>query len=232
MSRRSGRHPSGPEHGGIFFRLFLLMFLVFLLSVLYVVRHPLLRFAGEFWVVNEAPLDSDAIIILGDDNYQGDRAARAAQLFKSHFAPRVIASGPYLRPYASIPQLEARDLASDGVPENAIVPFAHHADNTREEAMALSPFLAAHGWKRILLVTSNYHTRRSEYIFERTLPAGTVLRVVAAPDFEYDPNHWWETRLGAKRFFHESVGMVLSVWELRNAHVRTVEPGWALRFPS
>jgi len=232
MSGVSGRHPSGAEHGGIFFRLFFWMFLIFLLCVLYIVRHPILRMAGEFWVVNETPIDSDAIVILGDDNYQGDRAACAAQLFKSHFAPRVIASGPYLRPYASIPQLEAHDLASDGVPASAIVSFPHHADNTHEEAMALSPFLAAHGWKRILLVTSNYHTRRSEYIFERTLPAGSILTVVAAPDFEYDPNHWWGTRLGVKRFFHESVGMVLSIWELRNARVRTAESGWALRFPS
>jgi uncharacterized SAM-binding protein YcdF (DUF218 family) len=233
MSIFSGRRrPNGPEHGGIFFRMFVLMFLAFLLCLLYVVRHPLLRLAGNFWVVDEAPVASDAIVVLGDDNYHGDRAACAAQMFKSHWAPRVIASGPYLRSYASIPQLEAYDLAGDGVPANAIIPFAHHAQNTREEASALGPFIAVHGWKRILLVTSNYHTRRSEYIFERTLPAGTLLTVVAAPDFEYDPDAWWRTRQGRKLFFHEMVGMALAMWELRNSGVRTVPSGWLSHLPS
>jgi uncharacterized SAM-binding protein YcdF (DUF218 family) len=232
MSVFARRHTSGPEHGGIFFRLFFLMFLVFLLCVLYVVRHPLLRIAGNFWVVDETPANSDAIVVLGDDNYRGDRAARAAEMFKSHWAPRVIASGPYLRPYASIPQLEAHDLANDGVPASAIVVFAHHAQNTKDEALALSSLVAAHGWRRILLVTSNYHTRRSEYIFERTLPTGDSLTVVAAPDFEYDPDNWWNTRQGQKLFFHEAIGMLLTVWELRNRRVQTVGSSWIPHLPS
>lgn len=231
MSFFSGRHPSGPERGGIFLRLFSLMFLLFLLCFLYVARHPLLRMAGNFWVVEETPGPSDAIVVLGDDNYRGDRAARAAEMFKFHWAPRVIASGPYLRSYASIPQLEAHDLANDGVPASAIVLFAHHAENTKDEALALSAFLAAHDWRRILLVTSNYHTRRSEYIFKRTLAAGDSLTIVGAPDFEYDPDNWWHTRQGQKLFFHETVGMVLTMWELRNARVRTVASSWIPHLP-
>ncbi|MGC2420304.1 MAG: YdcF family protein [Candidatus Acidiferrales bacterium] len=223
MTLRSGcRFAPNSQQGGIFFRLLFLLFFGVFLFAIYVARHPLLRLAGEFWIVSEPPQASDAIVILGDDNYQGDRAARAAELFHAGSAPRVVASGRFLRPYASIAQLEEHDLESHGVPAGAIVRLEHLAANTREEAMAISQLASARGWKRIIVVTSNYHTRRSKYIFERTLPPGIVLYVVAAPDSDYDPSSWWRTRGGMKIFFHETVGMMVALWEMRHSDVQTV----------
>ena len=215
---RSGhlRLSRNPQHGGIFFRLVFLAFFLCMLLAVYIVRHPLLRLAGHLWVVDEAPAPSDAIVILGDDNYNGDRAARAAELFKDGWAPRVIASGRYLRPYASIAELEEHDLADRGVPRSAIVRFPQHAENTREEAIALRQLISERGWRRILVVTSSYHTRRSRYIFARILPAGTALRVVAARDSEYDPDNWWRTRRGEKVFLHELLGMLVALWDMRH----------------
>lgn len=211
------------QRGGIIFKFILLLCFLCFLFVVYLLRHPLLRVAGGFWIVDDGPAYSDAIVILGDDNYGGDRAAKAAELFKAGWAPRVVASGRSLRPYASITDLEEHDLKNDGVPEQAIVRFQHHAANTKEEAEALHQLIRQQGWKRILLVTSNYHTRRSRYICERIFPAGTVLRVVPAPDSEYDPNHWWETRRGLVLFSHEFVGMIVSMWELRRTDAQTTD---------
>ena len=149
-----------------------------------------------------------------------DRAARAAELFKAGWAPRIVASGRYLRPYAGIAELMEHDLTDCGVPKSAVVQFAHRAADTREEAAALAPFLAQHGWKKILLVTSTYHTRRSRFIFERTLPAGFELRVIPAQDVEYDPDSWWRTRQGLKIFLHESLGMAAALWEMRHSDVQ------------
>jgi len=210
-----------PQRGGIFFRLLFLLFFILFLFVIWLARHPLLRFVGNFWVVNDGPVASDAIVVLSDDNYNGDRAARAAELLKAGWAPRVIASGRLLRPYASIAELMEHDLTSHGVPATAVVRFPNRAPNTREEAMAVGQFVSAHGWKRIIVVTSNYHTRRAKYIYERVLPAGTVLRVVAAPDSDYDPDNWWRTRAGTKTFFRETVGMIVALWELRHSSVQT-----------
>jgi uncharacterized SAM-binding protein YcdF (DUF218 family) len=213
------------QRGGIFFRLMFLLFLVCFLFAIYLVRHPLMRLAGSFWVVDDGPAASDAIVILGDDNYEGDRANRAAEVLRQGWAPRIIASGRYLRPYASIAELEQRDLLQRGVPASAIVLLQHRAENTREEGEAIGQFISAHGWKRILVVTSNYHTRRARYILARVLPAGTVLRVLSAPDVEYDPDAWWHTRQGTKLFFRESAGMVVAMWELRHQDARTTTPG-------
>lgn len=214
-----------PQRGGIFSRLVFLLCFLCLLFVLYLVRHPLLRLAGGFWIVDETPVPADAVVMLSDDNFNADRAARAAQLYKAGWAPRVVASGRYLRPYASIAELEEHDLADRGVPAAAIVRFAHHAENTKDEAAALAQLISSRGWKRILLVTSNYHTRRSRYLAEREFPPGTVLRVVAAPDSNYDPHSWWHTRNGLKIFSHECVGMLVSIWEMRHNDVQTSESG-------
>ena len=215
------RPPANSERGGIFFRLLFLMFFLALVVLVYLVRHPLMRVAGDFWTVDEGPVAADAIVILGDDNYSGDRATRAAELLKAGWAPRIVASGRYLRPYASIAELEEHDLIDRGVPASAIVRFAHRAENTREEALAISQLISSRGWKRIIVVTSNFHTRRSRYICERTFPAGTVLRVVAAHDSDFDPDNWWRSRLGIKIFTHELVGMVVAIWEMRHDDQRT-----------
>jgi uncharacterized SAM-binding protein YcdF (DUF218 family) len=182
-----------------------------------------MRMAGSFWTVDEGPVAADAIVILGDDNYSGDRAARAAEILKAGWAPRVIASGRYLRPYASIAELEEHDLTDRGVPASAIVRLAHRAQDTREEAAAISQLISSRGWKRIILITSNFHTRRARYICERTFPPGTVLRVVAARDSDYDPDNWWRSRLGIKIFVHELAGMFVAMWEMRHSEVQTSE---------
>lgn len=200
-----------------------LMALVVFLFFLYLIRHPLLRLAGDFWIVNDGAVASDAIAMLGDDNYAGDRATKAAELLKMGWAPRVIASGRFLRPYASVAALEEHDLIDRGVPKTAVFRFEHNATDTREEAIAIAHLMAEHGWKRIIVVTSNYHTRRTRYIFERALPAGMVLRVIPAADSEYDPAVWWQHRQSLKLFVHEFAGMFVAMWEMRHDEPRAGE---------
>jgi len=210
------------DRGGIFFRLLFLIFLVVLAFVIYLARYPILRFAGNFWVVDESPQTSDAIIVLSDDDYDAVRASRAADLYRASWAPRIVASGRILRPYTSIAELMQHDLTDRGVPATAVVRFPNRARNTLEEASAVSEFLSTHGWKKIVVVTSNYHTRRARFIYEHALAPGAELRVIASSDPVYDPNGWWRTREGLKTFFYEFVGYIVSRWELRNSDVRTV----------
>ena len=58
----------------------------------------------------------------------------------------------------------------------------------------------------MLLVTSDYHTRRALRIFSRTerkMGGGMVIRAVAAPDEEFHPDSWWRSRQGQKVAFME-----------------------------
>lgn len=214
------------EQGGILSRLLVILVLVSLVAALYVLRHPILRAAGEYWVVQDTLSPSDAIIILSDDNFAGDRATRAAELYRMGLAPRIVASGRMLRPYAGISELMQHDLEADGVPSSAIVRFPHHADNTREEAEALRTLVAQNGWRRIIVVTSNYHTRRSRYIFDRVMRSDVNVSVAAARDSEYVSDVWWEHRMSFKLFFHETIGYAVAWWELRKS------PAPAILYPN
>jgi uncharacterized SAM-binding protein YcdF (DUF218 family) len=212
------------EHGGILLKLIGLLFLLGFVALLYAVRHPLLRTAGRVWVVSDPIEQADAIVVLGDDNFAGDRAAHAAELFRRGVAGTVVASGRLLRPYAGMAEIVRRDLVAHGVPEAAIVTFDHSAGNTRDEAVALRTLLVSRGWKRVLIVTSNYHARRAGFIFRRVLGADITVRVSAAGDSEFQPVGWWRTRTGQKLFLNEVLGYLAARWELRHLGAWLVFP--------
>jgi uncharacterized SAM-binding protein YcdF (DUF218 family) len=202
------------QRGGIIFRLLSLLAICAVVGVIYLAWHPLLRAAASFWIVQDRIEPADIIIVIGDDDFTADRAKEAAALFHAGWAPQILASGRMLRPYASIADYMARDLQSEGVPASAILRFSHRADNTREEAEGLGVLAEQKGWRRILLVTSNYHTRRARYIFRKVLPGNVRLEVASAPDSDFNPAAWWETRRARKIFFLETVAYLEAVWEL------------------
>ena len=213
---RFGKHRA--ERGGIIATLVALVFLVVLLGGIYLARHPLLRFIGEGLVVEDPLEKSDAIIVLSDDNFYADRATRAAELFRQDLAPVVVASGIRLRPNAGIAELMTHDLIERGVPKEHIIPFPQDADSTREEAEALRKLVQEKRWKSVIVVTSNYHTRRAKYIFKRVLGGGVVVRFASARDGDFDPAHWYEHRRSVRRFVHEVAGYFAAWWELRGQH--------------
>jgi len=212
------------ERGGMIFRLLLLLVLCAFAGLFYVARRPLLRLAGNLWISEDQLEHADAIIVLGDDNFAGDRASRAATLFRAGWAPQVVASGRMLRADAGIAELIERDLEGRGVPAASIVRFDHHADNTLEEAEALRGLAGQRGWRRILVVTSNYHTRRARYIFRHVFDPAVWIGFIPAADSQFDAKSWWESRAGRKIFFLETVGYVLAMWELHQGAKETA-PG-------
>ena len=203
------------ERGGITAKLIGLVCLALVLGALYLARHPLLKFAGESWVIEDPLLKADVIFVLSIDNFYADRATRAAELFRQGLAPEVVASGVRLRPYAGIAELMEHDLIERGVPKGSILRFPHDADNTREEAEALAKLTEEKNWKSVIVVTSNYHTRRTRYIFRKVFPGNISVSVASARDGEFDPEHWYEKRKSIKEFVRELTGMAVAMWELR-----------------
>ena len=225
MSQRFRQRNFRSQTGGILSSLISLLFVIVLCAVLYFARGPILRFAGETWVV-EDPLDrADAIIVLSDDNFYADRATHAADLYRHGMAPIVVASGRRLRPYAGIAELMEHDLIERGVPKDKIVRISHNAENTREEAQVLAQQALERKWRSVIVVTSNYHTRRARYIFLHVFPAQTQVRVSGAQDGDFDPQHWWQARKSLKEFTRELAGMAVAIWELWGQRkVSTVTP--------
>jgi uncharacterized SAM-binding protein YcdF (DUF218 family) len=128
--------------------------------------------------------------------------------------------------------LMEHDLIERGVPKDKILRLSHNAENTREEAETAAQQALERKWSSVIVVTSNYHTRRARYIFSHVFPPQTRVRVSGARDGDFDPDHWWQTRKSLKAFVRELAGMVVAMWELRarTANIPAVV-GWAAPDP-
>lgn len=209
--------PRPSETGGILIKLIVSLFLMTFFLGLYFVRHPIFRFAAESWVIEDPLEKADVLMVLSDDNFYADRATRAAELFREGKAPWVVASGRRLRPSAGIAELMEHDLVERGVPKDKILRFAQDGDSSREEAEALAKLAKTKKWRKAIIVTSNYHTRRVRYVFRRVFPQDIEIRVAGARDGDFDPENWWEKRKSIKLFMREITGMMVSMWELRSS---------------
>lgn len=215
----------GSQRGGVLVNLVILLFVAVLCALVYFARHPIMRFLAEEWVVDEPAAHADAIVVLGDDNFYADRATHAAELYRQGVAPWVVASGRRLRPDAGISELMEHDLIERGMPKDKIVRFTHDADSTIEEARVVGKLVQERHWKSLVIVTSNYHARRTRYIYEKLMPTAVTVTVASAHDGDFDPERWWEKRKSIKLFAREIAGMCEAMWELRNANKAEVISG-------
>lgn len=215
----------GSQRGGVLVNLVILLFVAVLCALVYFARHPIMRFLAEEWVVDEPAAHADAIVVLGDDNFYADRATHAAELYRQGVAPWVVGSGRRLRPDAGISELMEHDLIERGMPKDKIVRFTHDADSTIEEARVVGKLVQERHWKSLVIVTSNYHARRTRYIYEKLMPTGVTVTVASAHDGDFDPERWWEKRKSIKLFAREIAGMCEAMWELRNANKAEVISG-------
>ncbi|MBI4876797.1 MAG: YdcF family protein [Acidobacteria bacterium] len=169
--------------------------------------HPvLLAAAGSFLVRAEPPVSADAILVVAGDAW-GYRIRKGAELARQGFAPRVFVSGP-----AGMYGTYESDLAiafavREGYPSSLFVPLPHDALSTREEARMTAAALRKHGVRSLILVTSDYHTRRAGALFRAAAPEMRMV-VVAAPDKFFSAGRWWKTRQGQKCFFFEATKTV------------------------
>ena len=75
----------------------------------------------------------------------------------------------------------------------------HHLHLRRPRLVLRPRRLGVH---RVLVVTSDYHTRRALHTLRARWP-GINICMVAAPDEFFSAYGWWHTREGRKTFFLE-----------------------------
>ena len=182
-----------------------LLIVVALVAAGYLLRGWWLPSVGWVLVRDEGPARADAALVLAGD-YSGGRILHAAGLVRRGFVPVVLVSGPagFYGHHESEPAIAF--AVAHGCPAEWFVPLEHTGLSTAEEARQLYPELRRRALRRVLLVTSNFHSARAARIFRgegRRAGAPIELRVVAAPDQTFDPDHWWQTSESRKTIFFE-----------------------------
>ena len=197
---------------------------------------------GTYLVSSHAPQPADLILVLAGDFY-GPRVLKAAKLESQGYAPRVLISGT---PYRARPEDQARPegefaiafLAKQGYRTDSLESFGHLAHSTIEEAIVLRPELERRRVKRVLLVTSAFHSRRALIVFQLVSP-GIDFISVPAPDSQYHADRWWTDASSRRLFFSEwckIVGSLLLAYPEYQLRKRTHAPVFssvppALGFP-
>ena len=181
---------------------------VILLAVAWITHVRWLTALGDFLVRAEPPHAADAALVLGGDE-TGLRILLAGDLVKRGFVPKVLVSGPPLY------DIHECDVAIDfavrhGCLRQWFVPVPHQGLSTLEEARLVLQEVRRMRIQRLLLVTSNYHTRRAGKLF-RSVGKDMDIGVVAAPAVFFAPDSWWRNREGRKYFFMEWTKTIATV---------------------
>lgn len=185
-----------------------LAILAALLLVILVSAPVWLPFVGRALISSGGPRKAEIAVVLAGD-YFGKRILEAAQLVREGYVPKVLVSGPRGLYGQYECDLAIRFAVERGFPEEYFIRAPHNATSTREEAGILIAQLREMGIKNYILVTSDYHTRRSGRFFRAAAPEMTV-HVVAAPNSNFEIRKWWEEREGQKAVFMEWVKTVTS----------------------
>ena len=128
-------------------------------------------FPQKILCVDTGPATADVLVLLGGGLQ--DRAERAAELFKAHAAPRIIVSGE------GDDEINRQRLLAHGVPASAIQ-LESKSRNTHENAEFTLKLLRAEHVRRVILVTSWYHSRRATAVFRKAAPD---LKIYSRPSY-------------------------------------------------
>jgi uncharacterized SAM-binding protein YcdF (DUF218 family) len=165
---------------------------------------------GEFLVDEQAPVKSDVALVLAGDS-RGRRILRAGELVRQGMAPVALISGPMEVYGVNEATLAIQFAQSRGFPPEYFHALPIRALSTLDEARAIGPELRRRSVRSVLLVTSNFHTRRAAEIFRRVVGNDIRFITIAAGDEYFGPDSWWHNREGQKTVFYE-LSKTLAGW--------------------
>jgi uncharacterized SAM-binding protein YcdF (DUF218 family) len=127
----------------------------------------------DYLVVDKTLPHADALVVMAGE--EPIRLPAAARLYKEGKAPKILLTNDGI--FSSWSEERQRNLyqvewAEDNllkmqVPENAIVKLPYSSSGSIHDALNTRKFALDKGLKSIIIVTSDYHTGRSLWAFER-----------------------------------------------------------------
>jgi DUF218 domain len=187
-------------------------FLIIIITVLAVASVSLSRTAGAYLVLDN-PERTDAVVVLAGDR-NDCRYYRALQVLNHDSPPLLFVDSntdevQFGRPLATQQEEFIRRTTGTLIDRVRVCPI--QGDSTEGETEYVQRCLADHGFKSVLLVTSDFHTRRALSIFRRRLPRYRW-SAAAAHDQNRFGEKWWRQREWAKTTLLEWAKLIW--WEM------------------
>src|SRR5271157_3837682 len=150
------------------------------------------------WLIDEDPLQNAAAIAVLSGRMP-DRALEAAKVYKQGYAPQVWLThstepGATLAklsvPYQGEDTYDKLILILEGVPESAIRVLEPPIVNTADEMATIGQALSSANPRRVILVTSKVHTRRTQTLWKHVSAANGDAIIHGVSDDPFDADHW------------------------------------------
>jgi hypothetical protein len=176
----------------------------------------LLRWGGDLLIAGDpVPQHADAAVVLeGSITAEKVRIAGAMHLLQQGIADRALLSvpresywGEYLPPVARsyLEWTYGHDLAG----RVDFCETGEDVNSTLQEARVLLTCIREHHWRSVVIVTSDYHTRRARMLWRKVTKPDSIPHIwivgVSDPEFQQP---WWRHRRSAKTWFTESTKLV------------------------
>lgn len=164
---------------------------------------------SDRFLVIDQPQKADVIIVLAGETDK--RPARGLELLREGLASKVVLDVPGdARVYDTTYVELAQKWAASSPQSPAITVCPIHGLSTKAEAIESAACARSAGAHSILLVTSDYHTRRARSVFRNQLK-DMPINVAAAYDPTQFGDGWWRHRQWAKTNVDEWLRLIW--WE-------------------
>jgi hypothetical protein len=161
--------------------------------------------AGKFLVIDE-PRPSDVILVLAGETDR--RPQRALELLAQGYGRHIVLNVPTNARLYEFSQIELAQKYIHDLPQTITVRICPiDGLSTQDESKDVGKCLLREGAKSVLIVTSDFHTRRALEVFRREIP-GLQFSVAAARNDEQFGVRWWKHRQWAKTLVDEWVRLV------------------------
>jgi uncharacterized SAM-binding protein YcdF (DUF218 family) len=165
--------------------------------------------AGGFLVIDQ-PEKSDAILVLAGDTYS--RPTHALELLEQGYASRIVMDVPARERIYQWTTVELAQHWVQSLPQASDITICPiYGLSTRDESHeALNCVTRAGSVHKILIVTSDFHTRRARSIFRHETPSLEFSMAAAHNASEFGVL-WWRQREWAKTSLYEWMRLIW--WE-------------------
>lgn len=143
---------------------------------------------GKFLIVSDELEKADAIVVFSGDN--GPRTEEAVRLLKEGYGDYLLLSGGKVYDYVTMASLMKEHAIKLGIDEDKIL-VEDKASSTYENAIFSKEIIEDHNFDSIILVTSEYHTRRTKLTMEKVLKDLDVKVMMAYSKEEEFNTNWW-----------------------------------------
>lgn len=183
------------------FSLYLILILFLIIAMIYAFRITLLKSIATFLIDQDKPIKVEAAFVLSGNSI--DRAEYAAKLYKQGYLKTIVCSGGNLHPLF---QQMGFTFTEADITKKVLMAYGVHPSNikelpygtsTKEEAKLIFSFTKRNNWDTIMVISSEFHTRRIKYALREKYKMNDFhVLVCGTSDKRSAAHNWWKNEDG------------------------------------